>query len=605
MKVKSLYSVILFSFCFSFSKAQTAVTLSITNGGGQDTYSATGPVACLSSGGPAPYQDPALKVGKIGSAVCRFNSFIQFNGVLNTGVIPENAVITKAELHIYRITGQDIGANDNSQSLYLLSESWTDQTVSNINFPGELFPATGYPMPINVPAGTIGQWTTINVLSHVDFMHCRKINFGWGIRMNYTTGTKNVRYASFEHATLKPYLEIEYYIPMSTVFSTHPSSSPVTPDATITVNVSGGSQSFTASWFDLNGTPLTNVTNTNVPAGLVTTLHTVLHGGYLLQVTDNNSGETRRMIGLVGTNGGETTVELQPDALWGNDAKIFSGPVFTTGFNYISNGNFGTDLIFGSSSGFIFSEGRGIIDFEYDGLTNEQYTIEQADLVLTGLSSNTHSGTNQSFLKRITEEWEEECVTWVTQPTTVTTNQITIPTLTASQGITTSILEFAKYWLEHPDEKYGMMLQLNSTVGFPNPVMNFGSSDQTTSANRPKLILKFRHRNQYAELKRKPDGGYYQVKSNILNFQFVDNYSDQDNKLSFKIINPLLPVATQVVYSDTDITLDPDYGENRFTVDCGCTGAALDKGFYILEVTNSKNEKSYLRIYQPEDLNCN
>lgn len=96
----------------------------------------------------------------------------------------------------------------------------------------------------------------------------------------------------------------------------------------------------------------------------------------------------------------------------------------------------------------------------------------------------------------------------------------------------------------------------------------------------------------FVELEKKLDGEYYKFADKMVRFRYYDKYNDDDNKLSFNIYNGV----GVVVYTDASLTLNPNYGENRFVINCGPSGANLPWGSYILEVINTKKEKYYLRF---------
>lgn len=103
----------------------------------------------------------------------------------------------------------------------------------------------------------------------------------------------------------------------------------------------------------------------------------------------------------------------------------------------------------------------------------------------------------------------------------------------------------------------------------------------------------------YAVLHRKLDGGYYQVNNGALYFTYDEEYNDVDNTLSFKIYNQQHEVAASSSGSYA-VSLASDYGDNRFYINllsCSVSSTGyLHSGIYILEVTNEKNEKWYLRF---------
>lgn len=91
---------------------------------------------------------------------------------------------------------------------------------------------------------------------------------------------------------------------------------------------------------------------------------------------------------------------------------------------------------------------------------------------------------------------------------------------------------------------------------------------------------------QYAELRKKTDGGYVPSINNTLYFQYNEEYVTNNN-FTYKIFDN----SNTAVLSSS--TLSKTYGDNRYALNV----AGLTAGkFYILEVTSSKKEKWYLRF---------
>jgi hypothetical protein len=100
----------------------------------------------------------------------------------------------------------------------------------------------------------------------------------------------------------------------------------------------------------------------------------------------------------------------------------------------------------------------------------------------------------------------------------------------------------------------------------------------------------------YATVKRKLDGGFYEVKGSGLYFRFDDEYNDQNHHLEYHIYNSAnTDVAPTLVPTVNNSALSY-YGDNRFKLDLYTSSAILTAGFYILEVRNEKNEPFYLRF---------
>ncbi len=105
----------------------------------------------------------------------------------------------------------------------------------------------------------------------------------------------------------------------------------------------------------------------------------------------------------------------------------------------------------------------------------------------------------------------------------------------------------------------------------------------------------------YAELKRKLDGGYFIVPKGTLYFKFDDEYNSGSPHLTYQLYNGSRQDLSASLISYDPASSNPVtiYGDNRFGLDMSTSGGALSSGYYVLEVTNEKSEKRYLRVKMP------
>lgn len=91
----------------------------------------------------------------------------------------------------------------------------------------------------------------------------------------------------------------------------------------------------------------------------------------------------------------------------------------------------------------------------------------------------------------------------------------------------------------------------------------------------------------FAKLEKKLTGVNYKPIQNKFCFYFEEDYSGT-SVLEYKVLNS----SRQVVLSNTATLLTKEYGDNRYNLNVG----SIPPGSYILEITNEKNEKFYLRF---------
>lgn len=191
---------------------------------------------------------------------------------------------------------------------------------------------------------------------------------------------------------------------------------------------------------------------------------------------------------------GQQTLILQPDPTDGIDAYLHSG-----GANGNANSNYGTHKLI-SGSGVTNSglpvETRSLLSFDLSALPSNA-SISSAKLSLYGVnapwttSTTTHfpHGANQSILEEITQSWDENTVTWNNQPSVSSFGVINLPATTTNYqdflniDVTDAIIGLQQ------GSNYGLRLSIINNI--PYHRVYFGSSDQTDSSKRPKLVIEY------------------------------------------------------------------------------------------------------------------
>lgn len=126
-------------------------------------------------------------------------------------------------------------------------------------------------------------------------------------------------------------------------------------------------------------------------------------------------------------------------------------------------------------------------------------TVTSATLKLYGVSSSIHSadgnaGNNECIIARVTSPWAENAVTWNTQPTISTVNQIITPATTSVwnwnyTNNSANLVSMVQQMVSTPTQNYGFMFMLQSENIYSSLV--FASSDHPNSALWPELIVTY------------------------------------------------------------------------------------------------------------------
>ncbi|EMR03512.1 DNRLRE domain-containing protein [Cesiribacter andamanensis] len=182
----------------------------------------------------------------------------------------------------------------------------------------------------------------------------------------------------------------------------------------------------------------------------------------------------------------QRVLELQPDAARGKDAVIW---------NYLPDQSYPyhPQLL---ASAWTFQEQptimRSLFSFDLSALGRDA-RIEKASLQLHHHVANRnpgHNGLNQALISRIIEPWEEQDVTWNTQPATTPLHQVSLPLSEhGEQDYTVDVTALMQDALQHSDQSFGFMLQLSNETHYRSMV--FASSDAADAGLRPALTITY------------------------------------------------------------------------------------------------------------------
>jgi hypothetical protein len=176
---------------------------------------------------------------------------------------------------------------------------------------------------------------------------------------------------------------------------------------------------------------------------------------------------------------------FQPNESSGKDAIIEN---ITPDQNFGNTSHF---TVFSWTNGGLFNTARALIEFDLSGIPS-QTQIKKAELCLYWISRENlteHTGDNAFTIYRITQEWDENAVTWNNQPPVAEDNKVAVSkSQTSDQSYTgIDVTGLVQGIIENPAENYGFMLKLNEE--FPYRLVILASSDHTDAGRRPKLTV--------------------------------------------------------------------------------------------------------------------
>ncbi|MEO8086193.1 MAG: DNRLRE domain-containing protein [Bacteroidota bacterium] len=183
---------------------------------------------------------------------------------------------------------------------------------------------------------------------------------------------------------------------------------------------------------------------------------------------------------------------LQPNGTVGKDAEIFS--CVPCGYSVRNFGNIAENCAIAWTKSGASHNIRSLIQFDLSSIPNGAI-IQSAALSLywaPGSDEGKHYGlfgSNSAYIQRITSTWDEQTVTWVTQPSTTTTSRVSLSgSSSATQNYTNiNVTQMVKDMLGDPTHSFGFMLSMQNETPFKKLV--FASSDNVNASLRPKLEI--------------------------------------------------------------------------------------------------------------------
>lgn len=112
------------------------------------------------------------------------------------------------------------------------------------------------------------------------------------------------------------------------------------------------------------------------------------------------------------------------------------------------------------------------------------------------------------------------------------------------------------------------------------------------------LYKNFYNSFKYATLQKKLDGSYYKFKNNKIRFRYNEKY--RSGNLNYKVYR----YPDYVLLSSLNHSIAKRYGDNWITIDL-CDFFYSAGLVYILEVSDEKGRKQYLRFTAEKQVNCN
>jgi hypothetical protein len=208
--------------------------------------------------------------------------------------------------------------------------------------------------------------------------------------------------------------------------------------------------------------------------------------------------------GIYRTTSGDIKIVLQPGNQKGQDAWIEYSP---DDASYATHNSGPIDqfkvLAWTDQGRRIIS--RSLLKFMDISQIPTTSTVKQATLFLYGLDEGSVHlpqgnsyypgspyngfGPNDTYVRRITSDWDESTVTWDTKPSNTVTGESLIPPSTKQWNNNSSadVSQVVRTFVKNPSKNYGFMLKLNDETIYHS--FGFYSSESSNSLRRPKLVI--------------------------------------------------------------------------------------------------------------------
>lgn len=232
-------------------------------------------------------------------------------------------------------------------------------------------------------------------------------------------------------------------------------------------------------------------------------------------------------------------ITLQPHDGCGKDALIWNAQPFNN-----ATTNYGTMDVIGAhawtNSG-VPDTGRSLLEFDLTTIPSN-VIITSASLSLynnptTSYAGGVHSwlsGPNNGLLQRVTSYWDEKTVTWMTQPTTTTLNQVSIPTSNSvnEDYLNIDVTQLVTDMYNNPLNSFGFLIRLETEEQYRSLV--FGSSNYSNPTKNPKLDICYTIQTGVASIH---DSPFIIYPNPALNKFYIESGKRINSKVTIELLN--------------------------------------------------------------------
>lgn len=543
----------------------------------QDNFS-TGKDAWVYS--PSPYTNYSTQIYQhayhASSSGMTIRTFIEFD----ISTLPDNAVVTSANLKMHQYTFY--GTTD--IAIHRVDQAWAE---SGINFSNQSTSIANQQTFSSVSSQTYHNFDVTNIVKN--WVHEGVANNGFRIAVanESLSGTKGLAFSSSERLGYQPELQIFYRLPIEF-------------DGTVTHCSNGGSDGSISLGTITEGTGSYSIRWYNSSYSQISTSSTISNlspGFYVAEIVDNNDSRLNRVkIFLVGEECQSTAVNIDLPENLAQDLMIIENTP-TTSYAAFPRMDFGRYSNYSRQS-HIKYEFAGVDDIDPQEVEWQFYF---------GYSTGVGAEDTRDLLRK-DFYWSESFPTWntinkannVSATSTTVTSYQTVGSYNKWVG---DVLSDFEAYIQNPTY-YGFQYEIVLKDNIPytsasNWLYGFSTSNNNGGVQykRPNLKVVFDvpvcPEVSFANLSNEIKGNHYETDGEFLRFVYDEEYNS--NSIDFKILD----WDNSVVATDVNFSLPTIHkGENYIELDLNqpVSGLCIGNGMFILQVTDQKGNKKYLRF---------
>jgi len=221
---------------------------------------------------------------------------------------------------------------------------------------------------------------------------------------------------------------------------------------------------------------------------------------------------------------------------------------------------------------------RGLMQFDLSFIPSNA-VVDSAFLDLyanpTGQAVPPMQGANASYLNRITSSWSANTVTWNTQPSTTTQNQVLLPTSPTGNAnyLQWDVLSLVQDMVANPSTSYGFEIEMIDTIYYKS--MLFASSDYPDNALHPSLRVCYREAVAIDELS-----------GSLRSIMLYPNPSRDEINVKIELVAPtgiefeLLDIQGRKVYTRNEGILP----QGNYVIKCPIDRNKIVNGLYMFKL---------------------